>query len=511
MKKSKKRYHTLSEVWEIVTNLENKTQRLPELLGFRSIDIGKGYKKLITLCNSLSIIFLQYNLQSDALKMLRKASDADNGLQRFGIESDKCWQGSLITYTALALFFHKVGHYQESLKLLFQAQNSIIKLKETGGILLPDVGISVNMLTFVALWKIKRFKEATGYLESAGQILNSIIRKERVSKMSTLSTQNLYGLILMGLAGLKAAAENNITQAIQLCIDGVEQLEETVVVRSLLEKLLKFLSKSHEIDLNVRQTAFNFTAMSLKENAEDWLITKEFEKILFLTTFLPLIAPNTPMIRESELTEEKQGETEESADLSSQEQLDEVPSNEEQKPYLQLIKNAINKKNFNFDVNAISRSSRRNVQSTPKRRLSSPKHWWESKKILKNMLSDTSNAQIEIQKIAAAPRYRSEPRTRDPKFMPKPPSSITSMRSNRLMPMATNLNSPNLSQYKSNIMNPKDHRELIMLEFNPTLDASGKHVPVELVPMTNYSKMSSKDARFRSTSLFDEENTNICD
>lgn len=107
MKKAKKKYFSVSEVWEIVNKLDAKTQRLPELLGFRSGDIGKGYKKLITLCNSLSILFLQYDLLQDALKMLKKASDADTGLQRFGMSADKSWHGSLITYNTLALFFHK--------------------------------------------------------------------------------------------------------------------------------------------------------------------------------------------------------------------------------------------------------------------------------------------------------------------------------------------------------------------------------------------------------------------
>lgn len=162
-----------------------------------------------------------------------------------------------------------MGHYQESLKLLFQAQNCMIKIKESGASLVSDVSISVNMLTFVALWKIKRFKEATAYLETAGQSLNAVIRKEKITKMSSLSTQNVYGLILMGLAALKAVSEGNVTQAIQLCIDGVDQFDDSVVVRGLLDKLLKFLSKTHETDLNKKNNSFNFTLLNLKESSDD--------------------------------------------------------------------------------------------------------------------------------------------------------------------------------------------------------------------------------------------------
>ena len=103
----KKKYHTIEQVFEIVNKLELSTKRLPELLGFRSTDIARSYKKLITVCNSLSIIFEQYNLYNRALKLLKKATEADKGLKRYGTGPDKFWQGSLITSCNLALLFHK--------------------------------------------------------------------------------------------------------------------------------------------------------------------------------------------------------------------------------------------------------------------------------------------------------------------------------------------------------------------------------------------------------------------
>lgn len=103
----RKKFHSISEVFEIVTKLELSTKRLPDLLGFRSADISKSYKKLISLCNSLSIIFEQYGLSNLALELLQKASAADKGLKRHGTPSDKLWQGSLIISCNLALLFHK--------------------------------------------------------------------------------------------------------------------------------------------------------------------------------------------------------------------------------------------------------------------------------------------------------------------------------------------------------------------------------------------------------------------
>ena len=85
----KKKYHSIPQVFDIVKKLEISAKRLPELLGFRSIDIAKSYKKLITVCNSLSIIFEQYDLYKRALELLRKASEADKCLKRYGSASDR--------------------------------------------------------------------------------------------------------------------------------------------------------------------------------------------------------------------------------------------------------------------------------------------------------------------------------------------------------------------------------------------------------------------------------------
>ena len=85
----RKKYYTIPQIFELVKKLEVSTKRLPELLGFRSVDISKSYKKLITVCNSVSITFEQYNLYNRALELLRKASEADKCLKRYGSASDR--------------------------------------------------------------------------------------------------------------------------------------------------------------------------------------------------------------------------------------------------------------------------------------------------------------------------------------------------------------------------------------------------------------------------------------
>ena len=51
--------------------------------------------------------------------------------------------------------------------------------------------------------------------------MNSIIKGVRPSKFSTVSIQNLYGLIIMGLAGLTYVMENDWKKALSTCEEGL--------------------------------------------------------------------------------------------------------------------------------------------------------------------------------------------------------------------------------------------------------------------------------------------------
>lgn len=106
MAKSKKIF-TISEALKFVEDKFLRVTRMPELIGYRSTDIIKSYKATISLCNSLSIVFLQYDLFKEAFLMLQKAVQVDTELNKFGSFEEKLWQGRLITYNSLALLFHK--------------------------------------------------------------------------------------------------------------------------------------------------------------------------------------------------------------------------------------------------------------------------------------------------------------------------------------------------------------------------------------------------------------------
>lgn len=103
----RKRFLTLAEVHQQVAALETKCSRSPELYTLHAADTATNYKALITLCNSLAIVFLQYDLIREALDLLKKASHADLQLYKSGSLLDRLWQGRVTTYNALAYLFQK--------------------------------------------------------------------------------------------------------------------------------------------------------------------------------------------------------------------------------------------------------------------------------------------------------------------------------------------------------------------------------------------------------------------
>lgn len=106
MSKNKKIF-SIAQALKLVDDKYLRIGRMPGLIGYRSLDLCRSYKNLIAMCNSLSIVFLQYDLFKEAFLMLQKAVQIDLELGKFGTEEDKLWQGRLITYNSLALLFHK--------------------------------------------------------------------------------------------------------------------------------------------------------------------------------------------------------------------------------------------------------------------------------------------------------------------------------------------------------------------------------------------------------------------
>lgn len=87
--KSKKQINSISEVLKKVEALEAKTKRVAHLLGYRSSEISKTFRQMISICNSVSIIFLQFDLLHAALFVLIKSVETDVSMFFEGNASDR--------------------------------------------------------------------------------------------------------------------------------------------------------------------------------------------------------------------------------------------------------------------------------------------------------------------------------------------------------------------------------------------------------------------------------------
>ena len=203
---SKKRFLKVEETLDYISNLEEKGQRKADLIGFRSSDSCTHYKHIISICTSISVILMQYNLYHIALKVLKKASENDEKLIKFGSTSDKLWQGRLHIFTNLSFLYHRyslhsLGSPTESLAFIQESQSFLLTLQKSGVQVHEDLRIGTDMLTFMLLWLCGKIKQASFYLDSAARSVNIII-KGTPTKLHKKDLQNLYGLIVCSLAAL---------------------------------------------------------------------------------------------------------------------------------------------------------------------------------------------------------------------------------------------------------------------------------------------------------------------
>jgi len=320
----------------------------------------------------------------------------------------------------------------------------MVLIKESDEFLSADVEICVQMITFVTLWKLKKFADAKEYLESAASILNKIVQSIIDSKMSKNSSQNLYTLIVMSLAALKIVLENNTNEALYMCEDCKSQLEQNSLCYKLLMEYINKIS----------------TTKNLQK--EDFLITEIYQKVLFVTTFMPLISPNTPLVKVSDLE-------------SEQEHLTGVGGGGEEINSVVSYKGVSSKERLDT-----SRVSRRACRSTPRSNMVKP--WWESNKIFdkipRNRAQDSS--------------FRSEPRGKPldkHKFSPA-----------LLMPKLPKRQSrDSLYSEISAVTRGKDVRaeekELIMFEFNPGIESNSGEYQIQLVPLTMFKTRNNPKDR----------------
>ena len=104
-----------------------------------------------------------------------------------------------------------------------------------------------------------------------------------------------------------------------MCKDAIRQLDgNSVLSRPLIIELIKYINEHQDTSFrfpNFSEVEFkpgSFQMFKLQDsthelpnlklrNIGDWLVTEKYEKVLFITTFVPLISPVTPWIDTIEL------------------------------------------------------------------------------------------------------------------------------------------------------------------------------------------------------------------
>lgn len=107
MSKTRNKFLSLQSVKTKVEQLELRCERMPQLYACSPGDILALNKSLVTLCSSLSLVFLQHNLLQDAWALLRKAVLADARIYASGELEEQLWIGRIHSYTNLAYLFQR--------------------------------------------------------------------------------------------------------------------------------------------------------------------------------------------------------------------------------------------------------------------------------------------------------------------------------------------------------------------------------------------------------------------
>ena len=247
---------------------------------------SKNFRSFVNLCTSISIKFMQYDLIQETLETLIKASEADKILTELGNASEQYWQGRLLTFHTLAFMYYRTSQFKKSLKVLYDGQQIIDSILSSKQYLCPDFNLTGNLLIFMNLWKVRKFKESKEYLENSKSVLSQINKLSIRSKLSTLSRANLNGLFYLASAGI-CYYEHNKKKAVELCEEALDLLMgDEIMVRPLIYSFLKHVKNSELFDT-------------------EWVTNKDFDSIVLVSCFIPYIVTGTPCIKLVEKVEVK--------------------------------------------------------------------------------------------------------------------------------------------------------------------------------------------------------------
>lgn len=267
---------------------------------------SKNFRSFLSLCTSISIKLLQYDLVGDTLEVLVKASEVDKLLCELGTLPDQYWQGRLLLFHSLAFLYYRTSQFKKSLKILHDAQIIIEAIINSKQPLNPDFSLTGDLLIFMNLWKVKKIKEAKDYLETCKKLLIQISDLGIKSKLSTLSRANLKGLFDLATSGI-LSYENNHIKGIELCEKSLhELLGDEIIARPLLSGFIKKAKSSNCVNI-------------------DWVTSKDFDNIVLVTCFLPYVVAGTPYIQIGEKVEGRVRSASRGDSMTSRDRTSSVP------------------------------------------------------------------------------------------------------------------------------------------------------------------------------------------
>ena len=164
---------------------------------------------------------------------------------------------------------------------MYESQLALQTIKESTNPFSVELYLLTNFLTYMSLWKIGRKQESCKYLEIVKINIVSIRKGIVLSKFPLVSIENFYGILSYSLALMKIEVEGNYKSAMAICEDSISCLGDEIMSRGLVRSILTKIK-------NIEKIPYGTVAAGLSD---------EFEKIFFISLFLPLMSPKIPDIK----------------------------------------------------------------------------------------------------------------------------------------------------------------------------------------------------------------------
>lgn len=285
-------FNSIDELFLSVHTIESNIKTILSVDNYSPAGL-KLLRKLIMLCTSASITLIQQDYINDTLSLLKIADKADSELSRYG-SSGLNWQGRLIMPSLLAFIYFKQQQYTDSLKFLYNMHILIDEIKNSGLSVHLHLRNLTNILTFMVLWKLNRIAESEKYI-------NSVLE----AGMNTIRGRNLYCIVSICKAGIVAKRDRNYMLAVTICNEALKRVEKEEISGDLIEDMMKALYYESRVGIESKQYKDGYGRnmispgkdMEFKgKSSEDWLVSQSFITIFYVTCFIPLMTPGSPVI-----------------------------------------------------------------------------------------------------------------------------------------------------------------------------------------------------------------------